>query len=115
MAKPKRRRSATLGALAAVVLVGIGVAAPIVARDMATARARACFASLPLPRGAELPSCRREMQWFVMPSRVPWTASPARYRAEELGARVAIAAYTDALVGRPDREAKKRATEGILA
>src|ERR1044071_5539159 len=115
MAKRTRKRRAMLWALSVVVLAAIGVAAPIVALNLATTRARACFASLAAPRGPELPNCRREIQWFVMPSRVPWTANPARYRAEELGARVAIAAYTDALVGRPDRDAKKRATEGILS
>src|SRR5690349_17642458 len=114
MANPIRRRRAMRWALGMVALAGIAIAAPVVTLNIATARARACFASVPRPRGAGLPDCRREIQWFVMPSRVPWTSAPARYRAEELGARVAIAAYTDALVGHPDRDAKKRAVDGIL-
>ena len=76
---------------------------PSVLLEIGTRRARACVASYAEPRGADLPDCRAELKWFATPSRVPWTAIPARYRAEELGARIAIAEYTDALVGHPDR------------
>ncbi len=87
---------AVLAAIAAVpsVMVAVG-----------TRRARACIASYAEPRGPELPDCRAEMKWFVTPTRIPWTAIPARYRAEELAARIAIAEYVDALVGHPERAA----------
>lgn len=81
--------------------------------DIGTRRARACVAAYEAPRDAALPECQREMRWFVMPSRLPWTATPARYRAEELAARIAIAGYTDALVGRPDHDALARAATGV--
>jgi hypothetical protein len=81
--------------------------------DIGTARARTCVGSYEEPRSAELPDCRKDIRWFVTPSRIFWTETPASYRAEELQARIAIAAYTDALVGYPDREAAKRAAEGI--
>ena len=91
------------------------VAAPSVLVAIGTRRARACIASYAEPRGAELPDCRAEIAWFVTPTRVPWTAIPARYRAEELGARIAIAEYTDALVGRPERAAIEAAAAGVAA
>jgi hypothetical protein len=53
------------------------------------------------------------MRWFVTPSRLPWTATPARYRAEELFLRAAIANYEDAAMGRPDAGARTRAAEDL--
>ncbi len=80
-------------------------AVPSVMVEIGTRRARACIASYAEPRGPELPDCRAEMKWFVTPTRIPWTAITARYRAEELAARIAIAEYVDALVGHPERAA----------
>jgi hypothetical protein len=96
-------------------LLAIGVAEPAVQLSHATARARACVASYEAPRGPELPDCRSEIRWFSWPSRVPWTATPARYRAEELGVRAGIAAYVDAAVGRPDAAALEQAAEPVVA
>lgn len=101
--------------MALVLLAIAGVAVPIVELDLGTTRARACVASYEEPRGVALPDCRREMPWFVVPSRVPWTATPARYRAEELGARIAINTYVDTLVGRPDPQALGGAAEALEA
>jgi tetratricopeptide (TPR) repeat protein len=95
-----RARTARWILLAAAV---VGAAVPSVLLEIGTRRARSCIASYAEPRGPALPDCRAEMKWFATPSRIPWTAIPARYRAEELGARIAIAEYTDALVGHPDR------------
>jgi hypothetical protein len=98
-----------------VLLAAAVVAVPIVELDLGTTRARACVASYDEPRGVALPDCRREMPWFVVPSRVPWTATPARYRAEELGARIALSTYVDTLVGRPDPQALGAAAEALEA
>jgi hypothetical protein len=95
------------------VVVALGIALPFGLLQVGTQKARACIASYEAPRGASLPDCRQEVRWFVMPSRVPWTATTARYRAEELGARSAIAAYDNALVGHPDPEAVRRAAFGV--
>ncbi|MFS8068613.1 MAG: hypothetical protein ACMG6S_19825, partial [Byssovorax sp.] len=100
--RSSRARTATwigLAVLAAIAAVPSGMVA------IGTRRARACIASYAEPRGPELPDCRAEMKWFVTPTRIPWTAIPARYRAEELAARIAIAEYVDALVGQPERAA----------
>ena len=93
-AKPSLpRRWARPRALTTILLalVATAVAAPSVLVAIGTRRARACIAAYAEPRGAELPDCRAEIAWFVTPTRVPWTAIPARYRAEELGAGIGIA------------------------
>jgi hypothetical protein len=100
--------------LGALAVVALGFAAPIGMTSNGTARARACVASYRAARGPELPDCREAIRWFVTPSRVPWTATPARYRAEELTMRQAIAAYADAAIGRPDAGALTRAAEGLV-
>jgi hypothetical protein len=99
-----------LGLLAAAALT---FAVPVVELAHGTARARACVASYAAPRGPELPDCRQEIRWFVTPSRVPWTSTLARYRAEELLMRAAVAAYEDACVGRPDAAARSRAADDL--
>ena len=91
------------------------LATPSVLVAHGTTRAQACVATWEAPRGPELPDCRREMGWFVVPSRIPWTSTAARYRAEELGVRSILASYTDAAVGRPDAGALTRAAEGVVA
>lgn len=88
-----------------LAIVATAAVAPSLLVAIGTRRARACVASYASPRGPELPECRAELTWFVLPTRIPWTAIPARYRAEELAARIAVAEYTDALVGHPDRAA----------
>ena len=50
-------------------------------------------------------------RWFSFPARVPWTRTPATYRAEELRIRIAIGNYQNAVAGQPNREARKRSTE----
>ncbi len=96
-------------------MVAVAALVPSVLVEIGTRRARACIASYAEPRGPALPDCRVEIKWFVLPSRIPWTAIPARYRAEELSARIAIAEYTDALVGHPDRAAIDAATPRVEA
>lgn len=102
--------------LALVALVALGVvAAPPALVAHGTARAKACVASCEAARGPELPDCRREIRWFVLPSRVPWTSTAARYRAEELTLRSSLATYTDAALGRPDAAALALAAEGVAS
>jgi hypothetical protein len=100
--------------LAAISALGV-VAVPYALVAHGTERAKACVASIEAPRGAELPDCRSEMRWFVLPSRVPWTANAARYRAEELTTRSTVARYTDAALGRPDADALARAADGVVS
>ena len=109
-----RRWGRVLGVVG-LFLVAAGVLLPIVELDLGTTRARACVASYEEPRGAALPDCRKEIPWFVVPSRVPWTATPARYRAEELQARIALTTYVDTLVGKPDPPAIGAAAEALDA
>lgn len=89
-------------------------AIPACLLSRATTASRACLASIREPRGVDVPDCRREISGFVLPSRVPWTSTPARYRAEELSTRVAIAAYDDAAIGHPDAAALERTGEGLV-
>lgn len=105
MRAPRRSSRARAAVGIALALVTAALAIPAGMVEIGTRRARACIASYAEPRGPELPDCRAELRWFVTPTRIPWTAIPARYRAEELGARIAIAEYTDALVGHPERAA----------
>jgi hypothetical protein len=100
------------GLLAAGAFV---VGAPIGLLAHGTERARACVASYEAPRGPALPDCKQTIRWFVTPSRVPWTATPARYRAEEVSMRAAIAGYQDAAVGRPDAKALAPAADALAA
>jgi hypothetical protein len=99
--------------LALAVAAAAGFAAPVAQVALGTARARACIASYEAPRGPELPDCRGEIRRFVTPSRIPWTATPASYRAEEIAMRQAVAAYTDAAVGRPDAAELARAGDAL--
>jgi hypothetical protein len=89
--------------------------APLWAVAHGTARARECVASVIAPRGPALPDCRREMPWFILPSRVPWTAKRARLVAEELATRARVASYEDAAIGRPDAAGLERAAEELTA
>lgn len=109
---PALARRWRLGLLA---IAAAGFAVPIGMLAHGTASARACVARYEAPRGPELPACKQEIRWFVLPSRMPWTATPARYRAEELNMRVAIATYEDAAVGRPDAAALKPSGDAVVA
>ncbi len=111
--RPVLRGLARRWRLGVAAVVGLAFAAPLGLLAYGTARARACLASYAEPRGPELPDCRREIRWFVTPSRIPWTAVAARYRAEELSLRAAVAAYDDAAVGRPDGARELRAGEEL--
>lgn len=101
--------------LGVLAISALSFAAPIASVSHGTEQARACVASFEAPRGPELPDCRHEVRWFVTPSRVPWTATTARYRAEEINMRQAVAAYKDAAVGRPDAAALGRAADDLIA
>lgn len=101
--------------LGLLAVAAVAAAAPVGMLAHGTSLARACVASYEAPRGLELPECRGLIPWMVFPSRVPWTASPARYRAEEITVRAAVAAYHDAAVGRPDAAALGAGVERILA
>lgn len=101
--------------LGVIALAAVSFAAPIAVLSHGTDRARVCLASYEGLRGPSLPDCRDEIRWFVTPSRVPWTATAARYRAEELNMRHAVAAYTDAAIGQPDAAALERSVDGLFA
>jgi hypothetical protein len=109
------RRLARRWYLGVAVAAAAGFAVPVALVARGTARARACIAAYEAPRGPELPDCRGEIRWFVTPSRLPWTATPARYRAEEISMRQAVAAYTDAAVGHPDPGELGRAGDALAA
>jgi hypothetical protein len=108
-----RLRRARLG-LGIAVVVGAAAGAPFAMVEIGTRRAAECLERFEEPRAPDRPRCADTMKWFVAPSRLPWVLS-ARYRAEELGARLPIAAYRDAIIGRPDPEALAIAAEGLLA
>lgn len=107
------RRLARRWYLVPALLGAVILAVPAGMLALGTARARACVAGYAAPRGAALPDCRAELRWFFLPAHAPWTATPARYRAEELTLRAAIAAYDDAAIGHPDGEALPRAAVAL--
>src|SRR5687767_6424800 len=65
------------------------VAVPEAMLALGTTQARRCLDTYEAPRGPERPACAGAVQRFLFPARVPWTSTRARYRAEELGARIA--------------------------
>src|SRR5262249_13642038 len=87
--KPRARSCRWLGV--PLLLAAAGSLSPVVLLQIGTRRSMECVASYEASRGPTLPDCRSEIRWFVTPSRAPWTATPARYRAEELSARIAVA------------------------
>jgi len=97
-----------------LTVVTLGVAALVVPHGLVwigSKSAVSCIRGYESPRGAELPWCGDAMKWFSFPARVPWTVTPATYRAEELRIRIAIGTYQNAVAGKPDREARKRGAE----
>ncbi|APR86739.1 Chromosome partition protein smc [Minicystis rosea] len=101
--------------LGLIAVAAAGFAAPVALLAHGTERARACVASYEAPRGPALPDCKREIRWFFTPSRIPWTATPARYRAEEIAMRAAVAGYHDAVVGRAEAAAIAPAVDALMA
>jgi hypothetical protein len=112
-AAPSSRRRGVVGLGVAALLAAVG-AAPFAMVEIGTRGAAACVASYEAPREPVRPSCATPMDWFVFPSRLPFVPS-ARYRAEELGARIPMADYRDAAVGKPDREGLAVGAEAVLA
>lgn len=78
-----------------------------------TRQATACFKSFEAPRGPELPWCGDAITWYSFPARVPWTVTPATYRAEELRIRVALGQYHNAIAGLPSREGREAAAARV--
>ena len=74
-----------------------------------TRSAMSCIQHDEAPRGPEIAWCGDAMRWFSFPARIPWTRTPATYRAEELRIRIAIGSYQNAIAGEPNRDARKRA------
>jgi hypothetical protein len=98
-----------------LALAAAGFALPIGLLAHGTERARRCVARVEAPRGAALPDCKPEIRWLYLPARLPWTASAARYRAEEINMRAAVAAYDDAALGHPDPAALGPAVTALTA
>jgi hypothetical protein len=97
-----------------VFLVGfLAVAIPEALLSSGTQRARECFSRYADPRGPETPPCGEALKYLRIPGRFPWTANRARYRIEEIGARIAHYEYIEAAAGKPNREALKQAAEAI--
>ena len=105
-----RRVGWTLVVLLVALLLGLW---PVVWTAIGTDRATRCLAAWRAPREGPPASCAADIEWFVAPSRIPWTRTPASYRAEELTAREAIEAYMDATIGHPDHAAAGRAGEAV--
>lgn len=110
-----RRSILRWGGIALAVLAAVLVAIPVAELWYGTRRAKACLESVEAARGPELPDCRQEIHWLVLPSRVPVTSPIARYRAEEINARMAIYRYVDAAVGSPSKQGLALGAEGISA
>jgi hypothetical protein len=88
-------------ALAAASALALGL--PPAMMHLGRSSATACFERYERARGAARPDCTSALGWLALPARTPWTRERARDLAEEVQARAAIAAYTDAAVGSPDR------------
>ncbi len=112
-ARARKRRNWGATAAVAVVLAG-ALSWPFAWVEIGTKKAVACVARYRSPRDGRVPDCAAEaIYWFVTPSRVPWTRTPASYRAEELSARIAVEEYLDAAIGHPDKTALGRAGEAL--
>ncbi|AKT41876.1 hypothetical protein [Chondromyces crocatus] len=115
----RRLSSIPLGAgrtLAAALLTTLAVGsllAPSWLLSVGSRRAAACLAEVEAPRGPSLPDCNQQQRWFSVPSHVPWTRQAATYASEELQVRQALASYTDAAVGHPDRASLDHASGAL--
>jgi hypothetical protein len=94
-----------------VVALGAAMLIPNGFVAVGTRAARSCIRGYESPRGPEVPWCGDAMRWFSFPARVPWTVTPATYRAEELRIRIAIGYYQNATFGVPDKDARAKASE----
>ncbi len=94
-----------------VLAIGASTLIPNALVWFGTRRATACIKQFEAPRTAELPWCGDAMNWFSFPARVPWTVTPATYRAEELRVRIAMGHYQNAVAGTPNRAARATAAE----
>lgn len=102
--------------IALILVVALGVlvyVTPVVMVEIGTREAVECLAKYGEPRGAEHPDCLVPIRYYVWPSRIPWTAHPASYRAEELFARAAFYDFIDASIGAPDPKQRARAAEEL--
>jgi tetratricopeptide (TPR) repeat protein len=108
----KVRRITTVTVLTLALVLGCAFGIPRVMVTIGEERAAACLARYEEPRGDVRPDCGEHVAWFVFPSRLPWNPV-ARYRGEEVLARIAIANYLDAAVSRPDRAALNRETKAL--
>ncbi|UQA57905.1 hypothetical protein [Polyangium aurulentum] len=102
-----------LWALSFGLVAGLVAGVPEAMLATATRGAQRCLAGYEAPRGPERPACGGEVEWMLLPARVPWTAHRARYRAEELSARIAALDYVDAAVGTPSQTSLAAAVEAI--
>lgn len=105
-----RRVSIAGGVLFLGVLAG---AVPEWFLDRGTTQARECFSRYAEPRGPETPPCGEALKSLRIPARFPWTTNRARFRIEEIGARIAHYEYVEAAVGKPSHEALTRGAEAI--
>ncbi|MDI1443981.1 hypothetical protein [Polyangium sp. 6x1] len=109
--RQKKLGKAQTVALAGVAVLATGAAAFVTVPELmlahGTREAKACLGSFESPEAPDLLTCREPMEWMLLPARLPLTANRARYRAEELNARVAVANYVEAAVaGAAERLAK---------
>jgi hypothetical protein len=102
-----------IASVALLLLAAAAFAVPYIAVAHATRRATACLTAYEAPRGPTPPACADEIYWLITPSHLPWTRDAASYRGEELGARIAIADYRDAIIGAPDRARLADAAETL--
>lgn len=115
--RQKQLGKARTAALAGLAVLATGAAASVTVPELmlaqGTREAKACLASYEAPRGPEQPTCGKLVEWMVLPARLPWTANRARYRAEELNARIARAKYLDAAASVPSAEGLAKAAEEL--
>ncbi|MRG93603.1 hypothetical protein [Polyangium spumosum] len=108
---------ARMAALAGVAVVATAAAASVTVPEImlahGTREAKACLASYEAPRGPDQPACGELVEWMILPARMPTTSDRARYRAEELNARIAHARYVDAAASVPSAEGLAKAAEEL--
>jgi hypothetical protein len=102
-----------LWALSFGLVAGLVASVPEAMLAIGTRKAQRCLAGYEAPRGPARPACGGEVEWMLLPARVPWTAHRARHRAEELSARIAALDYVDAAVGTPSLTSLAAAAEEL--
>ena len=115
--RQKKLGKAQTVALAGVAVLATGAAAFVTVPEImlahGTREAKKCLVSFESAEPPEVLTCRESMEWMLLPARLPWTANRARYRAEELNARVAVANYVEAAVGAPSAERLAKAADAL--